>query len=166
MSLLPGFPRVTINMYEGNCLFVLEPCHLLTSKLAIQAVGTKCETRQRNEEANYCEDATGVVCQPKSRTVRRWGIAAISDTQLRATHSTLFEVDRRDFMVVVSGGETAGCAIHVGEPVDHPRHAHPDREHHDIPVSPPCSSKNTPVGEIIVRDRKSRPVGILDVRVE
>ena len=69
-------------------------------------------------------------------------------------------------MVVVGGGEATGRAVYGGEPVDRPRHAHPDREHHDIPVSPCRPSKNPPVREVVVRDRKSWPVEILDVCVE
>ena len=82
IPLLPGFPGVTINMYEGHRLFVLEPCPMLTSKLVIQAVGTERETRQRDEEAEDCKDATGGVSETEASVMSGWGVAAIGNAQL------------------------------------------------------------------------------------
>jgi len=69
-------------------------------------------------------------------------------------------------VVVVGQSEATGRNVGVGERVDGARQAHPNWQHHGIPVGPTRAAENALILEVIVCNRKSEAAVILDVRVE
>jgi len=69
-------------------------------------------------------------------------------------------------MIVVGDSEGTGCSVCVVQPIDLPTQAHTNRQHDIVPVCPARTSKDTSVCSIVVCDRKSRAVVVLEMSGE
>jgi len=71
ISLLAACSAVTVNLNERHRQFILKGSLLLTSKLAIQAVGSEDDAGQSEEETDDCEDAASGVSKSEASATSR-----------------------------------------------------------------------------------------------